>query len=97
MRKPSANSCPECGSEEVKSHTTYTINAGEEREEYECQDCGAYFSETKGTPVTGLRRPLSFIQMMLDAFNNDLGVNATRDTFHIGKTVSIAGKPAWRV
>jgi|GEM_PF-3991876 len=41
MRKPSANSCPECGSEEVKSHTTYTINAGEEREEYECQDCGS--------------------------------------------------------
>lgn len=85
MRNMIVNSCPECGSKELKRHTTYKIGNGEEREEYECQDCGAYFSETKGTPLAGLRRPLSFIQMVLDALNNGLGINAARDTFHVGK------------
>ncbi len=79
------NNCPECGSEEIKKHTRYRITSGEERQEYKCLKCGAYFSETKRTPIAGLKRPLSFIQLVLDAINNGMGINAARDTFHVGK------------
>ncbi|MBN1877675.1 MAG: hypothetical protein JXA33_25860 [Anaerolineae bacterium] len=28
---------------------------------------------------------MSFIQLVLDALNNGMGINATSDTFHVGK------------
>jgi transposase-like protein len=77
--------CPECNAENFDSHTTYTVATGEQRQIYHCPDCGAYFSETKNTPLAGLRTPLSYIILVLDALNNGMGINATRDTFHVGK------------
>jgi hypothetical protein len=61
------------------------VQAGEQRELYHCHDCGEYFSETKNTPLAGLRRPLSFIAMVLDALNEGMGINAACRTFHVGK------------
>lgn len=77
--------CPTCNSENYGLHTTYTVQSGEQRDLYQCNDCGDYFSETKNTPLAGLRRSLSFIIMVLDALNDGMGINAACRTFHVGK------------
>lgn len=77
--------CPTCNSENFNSHTTYTVQSGERRELYHCHDCGDYFSETKNTPLAGLRRPLRFISRVLDALNDGMGINAACRTFQVGK------------
>ncbi len=73
--------CPECNSENHDFHTSYTVGSGERREIRLCQACGNYFSETKNTPLEGLRRPLSFIILVLNALNNGLSINAAGQTF----------------
>jgi transposase-like protein len=77
--------CPECNSEDIKPHTAYTVSSGERRYIYHCRDCGNYFSETKNTPLEGLRTPLSRITTILDAINDGMGINAACRTFHVGK------------
>ena len=77
--------CPECNAENFDKHTTYTVGTGEQRQIYYCPNCGAYFSETKNTPLAGLRTPLSRITLVLDALNNGMGINAVCATFHVGK------------
>jgi hypothetical protein len=65
----------------LKVHTTYSVGSGDQRHLYRCQTCNAYFSETKNTPLEGLRKPLSFIISVLNALNEGLGINATARTF----------------
>lgn len=77
--------CPACAGENFRPHTTYTVQNGEQRQIYCCADCGEYFSQTKNTPIENLRTPLSLIQLVLDALNNGLGINATSATFHVSK------------
>jgi len=76
--------CPDCNSLEYKPHTTYRVGSGEQRTIYHCQ-CGNYFSETKNTPLEGLKTPLSRISTVLEAINDGLGLNAACRTFHVGK------------
>ena len=57
--------CPECSSKNIKPHCTYTVDE-QERQIYHCADCKEYFSETKNTPLEGLRTPLSRIITILD-------------------------------
>ena len=66
-------------------YDTYTVQNGEQRQIYCGADCGEYFSQTKNTPIENLRTPLSLIQLVLDALNNGLGINATSATFHVSK------------
>lgn len=77
--------CPECASEHFRVHTTYRVQGDEQRALYRCLDCGAYFSETKNTPLAGLRRPLSFILLVLEALHEGMSLNAACRTFHVGK------------
>jgi len=77
--------CPMCNSEDLSCHTTYTVLSGERRKLYHCNDCGDYFSETKNTPLAGLRRAMSFITMVLNALNDGMSINATCRTFHVSK------------
>lgn len=77
--------CPECSSENFRSHTTYVVGSGEQRHVYHCEDCGNFFSQTKNTPLEGLRTPLSRIIMVLDAITEGLGINATSRTFKVSK------------
>jgi transposase-like protein len=77
--------CPECNAEDFKRHTTYTVRDGEQRSIFYCQDCGNYFSETKNTPLAGLKTPLSRISTVIEAVNDGLGLNAACRTFHVGK------------
>ena len=76
--------CPECNGQHFKPHTTYTVNSGEQRTIYHCL-CGAYFSETKNTPLEGLQTPVSQIALVLEAINDGMGLNAASRTFHVGK------------
>ncbi len=77
--------CPDCKGENFKEHTTYRVGSGEKRQLYHCHECGGYFSETKNTPLAGLRKPLSFISTVLNALNNGMGVNAACETFQTTK------------
>ncbi|MBU0493064.1 MAG: hypothetical protein KKA73_25410 [Chloroflexi bacterium] len=77
--------CPECGASDLDPHTTYIVLAGEQRRIYHCPTCGAYFSETKNTPLAGLRTRLSRITTVLDALNDGMGVNAACRTCHGGQ------------
>ena len=65
--------------------TDYTIKSGETRSLFLCQECGNYFSETKNTPLEGLKTPVSRISLILEAINDGMGLNATCRTFHVGK------------
>ena len=76
--------CPECSSENIKPHCTYKVHE-EERQIYRCTDCDNYFSETKNTPIEGLRTPLSRIIRILDSLNEGLGINATCRVFNVSK------------
>jgi transposase-like protein len=79
------NCCPTCNSENIENHTTYTLKNGEERCIHHCHDCGDYFSETKKTPLAGLRTPLSKIKLVIDALNDGMGINAAGRTFTVAK------------
>ena len=76
--------CPACNSLEYEPHTTYRVGSGEQRTIYHCQ-CGNYFSETKNTPLEGLKTPLSRISTVLEAINDGMGLNAACRTFQVGK------------
>jgi len=79
------NSCPTCTATNIETHTTYTVQNGEQRCIFHCQDCQDYFSETKNTPLAGLRIPLSKIIMVIDALNDGMGINAAVRTFKVAK------------
>ncbi len=82
---PFLRDCPLCHSENVKcSHVYQTQNNGK-RTIYACQDCGAYFSETYGTPIAGLATPLSEIITVLKARMEGIGLNAATRTFGFAK------------
>ena len=77
--------CPECNTENFKRHCSYTVKSGDQRTLFLCQECDNYFSETKNTPLEGLKTPLSRISLVLEAINNGMGLNAACRTFHVGK------------
>lgn len=77
--------CPNCQSQDCKTHTSYKILNGEERNIYHCQECDNYFSQTKNTALEGLRKPLSFIAQVLEAINDGQGINAACRTFKTTK------------
>lgn len=77
--------CPLCNSKNLCLHTTYSVLSGEQRKLYACLDCGSYFAETKNTPIAGLRRPISFIILVMNALNEGLSINATYRTFRVSK------------
>ena len=77
--------CPDCNAINFKPHTSYTVKYGETRQIHKCTECGAYFSDTKNTPLAGLRTPLSRIIPILDALNEGLGINAAQRVFKVSK------------
>ena len=77
--------CPECYTDNSKVHTTYVVQNGEERQIRYCLNCGHYFSETSGTPLAGLRTPLSRIQQILTAIHEGVSINAACRIFNVSK------------
>jgi len=83
--------CIKCSSERHKLHTTYSVASGEKREIRHCTQCGNCFSETSNTPLVRLKTPLSLIIKVLNALNNGMSIDATRDTFGVTKKVLSVG------
>lgn len=77
--------CPQCYTDNSTVHTTYQIQGGQTRYILHCRTCGHYFAETSGTPLEGLRTPLSRIQQILSAVHEGLGINAACRTFNVSK------------
>lgn len=77
----SSHHCLNCQSDNYKTHTSYKILNGDERNIYHCQECDNYFYQTKNTALEGLRKPLSFIAQVLEAINEGMGINAACRTF----------------
>lgn len=78
--------CPQCYTDNKSVHTTYAVQCCDElRCIFHCKSCKTYFSETSGTPLEGLRTPLSRIDLILSAVNDGMGINAACRTFHVSK------------
>ncbi len=83
--KPTQVSCPDCHCEILEEFGVYeTMNNGS-RILYECTNCKKVFSETKGSFLEGLVKPISLIAMVLKARSEGMGVNAACRVFNIAK------------
>ena len=77
--------CPYCKSEKCEVCQSYeTLNSGP-RELYRCLTCRRVFSETKGTFLEGLKKPMSLIVKVLKARSEGMGLNAACRVFDIAK------------
>lgn len=77
--------CPQCYMDNSTVHTSYLVQDKQIRHILYCQRCGNYFSETSGTPLAGLRTPLSRIQQILTAIHEGFGLNAACRPFKVSK------------
>ena len=57
---------------------------------YKCENCPAYFSETKNTFLEGLKTPVSVIWEVLKARTEGMGFNAAARTFEKAKNTILA-------
>ena len=77
--------CPYCNSEKCEVYQSYeTLNCGN-RKLYQCATCQRVFSETKGTFLEGLKKPISLIVKVLNARSEGMGLNAACRVFDIAK------------
>ncbi len=77
--------CPYCNSEQHDHLKSYeTLNNGS-RALYRCVGCLRVFSETKGTFLEGLRKPVSLIIRVLKSRTEGMGLNAACRVFEIAK------------
>jgi len=79
------HTCPYCNSDKIRAHTRYTTKNHGTRTIHYCLKCEQYFSETVGTPIMGLRTPLSRIIQILKVRTEGLGLNATARSFAVSK------------
>lgn len=85
-----AMDCPYCSSPHFRVHCTYPTQHHGRRTLYECQGCGAYFSETKNPLREGLKTPLRVVWRVLNARTEGMGLNATARTFGVSKNTVLA-------
>ncbi len=81
--------CPDCQSRDIAQHSLYETKSHGERWIYRCQDCGRHFSQTKGTFLEGIRKPISLIVQVIKARAEGMGVNATTRVFGVSKNTII--------
>jgi transposase-like protein len=77
--------CPYCGSEDLAEYRNYETLHNGRRIIYECIVCKRVFSETKGTFLAGLTKPISLMAQVIEARSEGMGLNATCRTFKIAK------------
>ncbi|MCP5009938.1 MAG: IS1 family transposase [Aestuariibacter sp.] len=77
--------CPYCNSEKCEVCQSYeTLNSGN-RKLYRCATCQRVFSETKGTFLEDLKKPISLIVKVFKARSEGMGLNAVCRVFDIAK------------
>lgn len=79
----SNTNCPRCQSKETKVSRKYQTKENGFRNEWACQDCHCHFSETKNTPLAGIRKPISLICQAINNRNGGMGLNETCQVCHI--------------
>jgi len=77
--------CPYCNSEKCEVYQSYETLNSENRKLYRCATCQRVFSETKGTFLEGLRKPMSLIVKVLNSRSEGMGLNAACRVFEIAK------------
>ena len=77
--------CPFCHSKTCHSHQHYETVHNGTRTLFQCDDCQQIFSETKGTFLEGIRKPVSLIIKALKSRSEGMGVNAACRVFEIAK------------
>lgn len=78
--------CPYCHSQKPhKEYSQYETNLNGTRTIYQCEDCHSVFSETKGTFLERLKKPISLIATVFNARSEGMALNATCRTFNIAK------------
>ncbi len=85
MNNLTQRGCPRCDSQPLEVYRCYETKHHSDRNLYRCGGCGQVFSETRGTFLAGLKKPLSTIVTVLKARSEGLGVNATCPVFEIAK------------
>ncbi len=87
LEKPS---CPYCHSEQCDHYKSYETLSNGSRMLYRCGTCHKVFSETKGSFLDGLRKPVSLIIMVLNARSEGMAVNAACRVFRIAKNTLLS-------
>lgn len=92
MNKLTPRSGPRCDSQTLEVHRCYETDHHGDRRLYRCGHGGEVFSETRGTFLAGLTKPLSTMVKVLKARSEGLGVNATCRVFDIAKNTLLNGE-----
>ena len=82
--------CPICHSADIQYHSPYTTKNHGRRVMYKCENCPAYFSETKNTLLEGVKTPVSVIWHVLKARTEGMGLHAAARTFEKAKNTILA-------
>jgi transposase-like protein len=82
-------SCTSCGSDKLKPAGSYSTMQNGTRKMYRCECCGHVFSETQGTFLEGLRKPISLITQAFKIRTEGLSLNATCRVLGISKNTLI--------
>jgi transposase-like protein len=77
--------CPGCNSEKLEHFKNYETLRNGERRLHRCIDCGRVFSETKGSFLEGLKKPISMVVTALKARTEGMGLNATARLLELSK------------
>ena len=77
--------CPHCLSEHMEEYGRYETKNIRIRAFYQCRECQQVFSETKGTFLEGLKKPISLIINVLKSRSEGMGFNAVCRVFEISK------------
>ena len=82
--------CPHCLSEHLEDYSVYETKSHGRRKLYRCIECQQVFSETKGTFLEGLKKPISLIIHVLKARSEGLGFNAACRVFEVSKNTLLS-------
>jgi len=77
--------CPHCLSEHIEDYGVYKTKGNGDRKLHQCMECDQVFSETKGTFLEGLKKPISLIINVLQSRSEGMGFNAACRVFEISK------------
>ncbi len=77
------NKCSDCGSDSSRVYSRYNTKSNGKRRLFQCNDCGALYSETTHTFLFNLKTPLSKIATVLNSRTEGMSFNATCRVHHI--------------
>lgn len=81
--------CPDCSSAEIQIKYKYPTKNHGSRIMYECEMCGCMFSETKGTLLENMKKPISLIWQAINNRTEGMSFNATARVCGISKNTLI--------